>query len=1327
MKIHRVALIFDNRARPETTGVYCRRALGRWLEVEHFLPTELDRVPRRGFDLYLNVDDGLEYRLPAALRPCAWWAIDTHLNFEWCSTKAADFDSVFAAQRDGAERLRASGIASARWLPLACDPEIHRRHPLPKERDVAFVGNLFPGARSELVGRILERHPDSFVGRAYFDEMARLYSSSRIVFNRSIRDDINMRVFEALACGSLLVTNDLAENGQDELFVPGTHLVTYRDAEELLRAIGHHLEHPGDRERIAAIGRREVLANHTYRHRMETLVAAVEEEWGRTFPAASPAQPRPRATPDLSYFAHARPELMAMVPTTARSVLDIGCGVGRLGEALKARQGCRVVGIEYDRTAAELAADRIDRVVVGDADELEPDFLPGEFDVVVCGDILEHLRDPDNLLRKARRWLSTSGLLVASIPNVRHRSVAASLLLGNWTYESAGLLDRDHVRFFTRREVEKLFYRAGFRVESLGSIPGPGDGGWLDAGRPNAADIGPIRLEGLTPGDAEEFHAYQYLVAAVPEEDRDRDRSLTSIIVLTHNELAYTKACVDSLERFTDLPHELIFVDNASTDGTVDYLRTIPGASVIENAENRGFPAGVNQGLAVASGDQILLLNNDTVVTTGWLGRILDVLDRDPTIGLVGPCSNNVSGPQQIRVAYENMGDLDGFAWDWGRAHHGQAMGVDRLVGFCLLFRREVWESIGGLDERFGVGCFEDDDFCRRALARGWRAVIARDAFVHHFGSRTFLGSGADFAAILRENEGRYLEKWGGEGSKVGEDARTVASPPAEGMATIEGKPILSACLIVRDNASTLPACLESIRPWVDELVVVDTGSVDETPGIAESFGARIFEFPWCDDFSAARNESFRHARGSWLFWMDSDDTIPPECGRKLRELSRAPARPDVLGYVMQVHCPGGGADGGHDVTVVDHIKLVRNRPDVRFEFRIHEQVLPSIRRAGGEVEWTDIYVVHSGSDPGPEAQERKRRRDLRILHLEDAERPDHPFNLFNLGMTHADGGEFARAAEYLIRAVTLSSPDDSHLRKSYALLVYSLAHSGRRAEAIETCDRALGLFPTDAELRFRRGVLLHDSGRFAEAAAVYEDLLARPDDRHFSSVDRGIAGFKARQNLAVAYGCQGLDELAERQWLRMTEDEPGYRPGWRGLAETYLARGKFAEVDRLVDRLAGDRGMEGEASFLRGKVAEARGDGLAALASFREAARSAGEDLEPLRALAKVLFEHGPAAEADRVLREIVSSDPGDAPSRQNLGSLRLREGRAAEAVDDFLGAIRLRPDCAPTFVLLGRAYKALDRPNEAMDAWEEAFRIAPGDPDATREIRDADRLVPA
>jgi len=229
--------------------------------------------------------------------------------------------------------------------------------------------------------------------------------------------------------------------------------------------------------------------------------------------------------PDTFYFGYPRPEIVAIVPESARRVLDIGCGAGRLGEALKARQQAEVIGVEMNAKAADSARQRLDRVVEGNVEELSLDFQAGSFDAIVCGDVLEHLRNPDRLLRQARQWLTPEGCLVASIPNVRHHSVVCSLLHGNWTYESAGLLDRTHLRFFTRREIEKLFVRAGFAIQGLWSITAPGDGAARN--RPGPVQLGRLSMNGLSEQDAAEFYTYQFLVRARPAPTSDF--GLTSI------------------------------------------------------------------------------------------------------------------------------------------------------------------------------------------------------------------------------------------------------------------------------------------------------------------------------------------------------------------------------------------------------------------------------------------------------------------------------------------------------------------------------------------------------------------------------------------------------------------------------------------------------------------------------------------------------------------------------------------------------------------------------------------------------------------------------
>lgn len=252
------------------------------------------------------------------------------------------------------------------------------------------------------------------------------------------------------------------------------------------------------------------------------------------------------------------------------------------------------------------------------------------------------------------------------------------------------------------------------------------------------------------------------------------DPGLTSIVIATFNQLVYTCQCLESIRLRTDEPYELIVVDNGSTDGTVEYLEACGDVRVIRNAENRGFPAAANQGIQASRGRQVLLLNNDVIVTTGWLCRLLAAMHRDSQIGLVGPCSNCVgSSEQRIQVTYDGLAALDAFALEWGRQNHGQTLATNRLIGFCLLIRRELIDRIGLLDERFGIGNFEDDDYCRRALQRGYRAVVARDAFIHHFGNRTFKASGVDLQALLRKNRAIYREKW----NELPANSRTGASP----------------------------------------------------------------------------------------------------------------------------------------------------------------------------------------------------------------------------------------------------------------------------------------------------------------------------------------------------------------------------------------------------------------------------------------------------------------------------------------------------------------------------------------------------------------------
>lgn len=528
----------------------------------------------------------------------------------------------------------------------------------------------------------------------------------------------------------------------------------------------------------------------------------------------------------------------------------------------------------------------------------------------------------------------------------------------------------------------------------------------------------------------------------------------------------------------------------------------------------------------------------------------------------------------------------------------------------------------------------------------------------------------------------------------------------------------LSLCMIVRDNEGTLPACLAGIRPWVDEIVIVDTGSRDTTPAIAQSFGARVFHFPWCDDFSAARNESLRHAQGEWLFWMDSDDTNDADNGRKIRDIANQNHDPSLLGFVMQVHCPGPGTQCSDDVTAVDHVKMVRNHPELRFDFRIHEQLLPSIRRLGGNIAWTDAFVVHSGSDHSPAGRERKFVRDLRILALDLQERPEHPFVLFNLGMTHEDMGSYAEAVRYLRSCLDVSHPGESHVRKAYALLICAYTKLGEHLHAWQACEEGRKLFPDDAELAFRQGMLAYEMGRLEDSKECYLVALRGESVRHFSSMDRGVCSFKARHNLALVYRELGRPDLAEIQCRQAVWESPKYHPTRRLLIDMLLAQHKLSTAELAIEQ-AGEIGdCEADASIFRANVAELRGDHRLAQSLLEVARRQFPDSNTVLERLCRFYFLDADSRQAESSLLELAQRVPQDAAVRTNLAAVYLSRGKHQAAEEWLRESVRLRPQSASTWALLGKVLATTGKADEALAAYREASRFSPLDPDAQRAV---------
>jgi GT2 family glycosyltransferase len=242
-----------------------------------------------------------------------------------------------------------------------------------------------------------------------------------------------------------------------------------------------------------------------------------------------------------------------------------------------------------------------------------------------------------------------------------------------------------------------------------------------------------------------------------------------SILVVTYGNLGLTRLCLASLQRSAGaVPFEIIVVDNASPDGSAEWLQAVAATGLLPltvelNRDNRGFAAANNQAAARARGDVLVLLNNDCVVLPGWLETLVGHLDRDPRIGIIGPVTNSGGNAEaQLGTHYRHLDGMRRFADDYTRAHAGEVVDVPMLALFCAAIPRARFAAVGGLDEQYGLGLFEDDDLAMALSQRGLRVALARDVFVHHYGGAAF-GKLAPsrYLRLWWQNRRRFERKWG--------------------------------------------------------------------------------------------------------------------------------------------------------------------------------------------------------------------------------------------------------------------------------------------------------------------------------------------------------------------------------------------------------------------------------------------------------------------------------------------------------------------------------------------------------------------------------------
>ncbi len=614
------------------------------------------------------------------------------------------------------------------------------------------------------------------------------------------------------------------------------------------------------------------------------------------------------------------------------------------------------------------------------------------------------------------------------------------------------------------------------------------------------------------------------------------DRPLASIIMLTFNALDMTRQTIASIEAHTAYPYELVLVDNASSDGTVAYLKELEksrsNVKVIFNKENRGFSAGNNQGVRAASGHYICLLNNDVLVADGWLEDLIDAFDRDEKIGMVSAVTNKASGLQVLKnVPYTDNDGFYDFAGQWRQQHRGQVTPRRRLAGFVMLTNREIYKAIDGFDEIYGLGNFEDDDISLKIRAAGYALMVHDGTFIHHFGHSSFKANNIDLLASLKENEKIFRKKWPDvdydelleiknplhqrhpqmieqasralEKGDAGEATRLYGEVLADNPLSGEALLGLSFCYLYEGNPDEAGRVLLRARMHFPENAIVrnQLGMIYAQKGewdqAVSSFESAVKADP---DYPEARHNLSQalislgdYERGvrvisDWLRAHPEDVVALMIMARVNLEVDRTDEARVYLQQIMTVE-PGNeeaaemlrNLDGAATPEKEEAERLLRQAFDLLNNF--------------DEGQAETLFQQSAGINPSPEAmfgevlcamRKDQRLRGMMLLNKLIEQWPEYAPAHNQMGILNFQDGMIDQALKYFARAIEA----DAHYVEAQRNYGLALIESGDYENGIAVFNKILSQHPDDVESLLIIGGFYVEVERWTQAENIYKRVL---------------------------------------------------------------------------------------------------------------------------------------------------------------------------------------------------------------------------------------------
>ena len=735
-------------------------------------------------------------------------------------------------------------------------------------------------------------------------------------------------------------------------------------------------------------------------------------------------------------------------------------------------------------------------------------------------------------------------------------------------------------------------------------------------------------------------------VEAVPRLAEYHLDKKVSIIILGFNKVEYTKKCIESIRKYTRQKYELILVDNGSNDDTEKYFRSIPNAKVIINPTNFGVARGWNQGMRIADGDYLLILNNDIIVGPNWLENMVRLAESDPSIGLVGPRSNYIAGPQIVRnVPYKVESEIQDFIDTWQSEHDLTASEFGFIKGFCHLIPRRVFSKIGLYDERYGKGNFEDDDYCMRIHLHDYTAVIAHDSFIHHYGSVSFNQESVDWKALMIENQKKYAQKWAKGRSAINDTLvfnSTSISPSAHDPA------------LVKNEATTaVERLIEAGKKAYDE------GKISEA--MKNFLEAQSLDPQNAEGYCSLGIVSFHLGKyqDAAILFMKCLDILP--------------SYDDAALNLIDCIKTGNGT-----VTETEIVTL-------RIRFPTNRIIQAAFAISTAETPMNSLESIESLIQAGNFS----RALDLIETKLRKNEDLGACFNF--LGIMAFSGGDSNLALQHFNKSIEYVKPDcdtlynlcDTYIslgRHGEGLRV--LRDAAREAESSATVESVAAWSQTDycasaeqiefalkrANPDIRNIIESREKNQLGEKL-LREGSVAGAEAIFLTLINEDSQDFRAHNNLGLTAWYQSNGEDALTHFLRALAIRPAWQDGLINTFDTALALGRIENMNSCIDNALIQDPTNTLALAMREHIL---GDGpsIYAIKNFDELEKGAKELKQ-----AEALIKSRKPGEAITILLAALETRPKNPQALNGLGIIAFSEKKYSDAYGLFEAASALHP----------------------------------------------------